>query len=164
MACISVSGIVCAVQISVSALLVSAAMALPVTSMSGAEQIIQGHIDLNVRVSGLKNDSGLLRYCVAPRGATFPDCEGDGILSGGAHIKDHAASFIVQGLARGDYAVAVFHDQNGNSRLDTFAGIPREGYGFSRNPGFRPRAPKFEEAAINLSQSTNTEIRIRYIF
>lgn len=137
---------------------------MPVTTINEAEATAQGHVDLKVRVSGLKNDSGLVRYCVAPRGSAFPNCEGKGSLSGEAHIQGRTASFVVQELVRGDYAVAVFHDQNANNRLDTFAGIPREGYGFSRNPAFRPRAPRFDEAAINLSQSTNTEIRIRYIF
>jgi uncharacterized protein (DUF2141 family) len=70
----------------------------------------------------------------------------------------------VPGLTPGKYAVAVFHDANGKRRLDIFAGIPREGYGFSRNPRFKPRAPTFDEAAIDLPQSTNTEIAIRYIF
>lgn len=122
-----------------------------------------GGFDLTVSVTGLKNDRGKLRYCIAPRGGSFPECSGSGAVSGSAQIAQGKASFVVHGLVRGSYAAAVFHDQNDNNRLDTMIGIPREGYGFSRNPGFRPRAPRFDEAAIDLSQSTRTEIRVRYI-
>lgn len=120
-------------------------------------------IELSVTVSGLKNDRGQLRYCLAPRGTPFPACSGAGAQSGSSAITRGSASFVIHGLRQGSYAVAVFHDQNDNNRLDTMIGIPREGYGFSRNPGFKPRAPHFDEAALDLSQSTRTEIRMRYI-
>ncbi len=35
-------------------------------------------------------------------------------------------------LVPGEYAIAIFHDSNGNGKLDTnLLGIPKEGYGFS---------------------------------
>ena len=63
-----------------------------------------------------------------------------------------------------DYAVAVIHDENGNAKLDTFAGIPKEGFGFSRNPaiGFGP--PRFAAARFTLDGDGGAErIRLRYI-
>ena len=43
------------------------------------------------------------------------------------------ACFVVP--APGSYAVALFHDENGNDHFDLNAlGIPVEGYGFSNNP------------------------------
>lgn len=120
--------------------------------------------DLTVRVSGLRSDKGVLQYCVSPAGAAFPECLGAGVVSGSEAISHQAAVFTVRGLRAGDYAVAVYHDQNSSKRLDTLIGIPREGYGFSRNPGFKPRAPRFDEAAINLSRNTDINIRMRYLF
>jgi len=105
-----------------------------------------------------------VQYCAAPRGASFPDCEGAGVVSGSVAIHDRKASISLPRLARGEYAIAVFHDSNSNGELDTFAGIPREGYGFSNNPGFRPRAPRFDEAVIQLNRATEIDIRIRYLF
>ena len=45
---------------------------------------------------------------------------------------------IFAGLPPGDYAVAAFHDADGNGELGTnILGIPTEGYGFSNGaPGF----------------------------
>lgn len=52
----------------------------------------------------------------------------------------------------GEYAVAVFLDENRNDKLDTkIFGIPKEPYGFSNNPSPRFRAPRFSEAAFQLS-------------
>ena len=68
------------------------------------------------------------------------------------------------GLPRGGYAVAVIHDENGNHKLDTFAGIPREGFGFSRDPaiGFGP--PSFAAARFPLAgDADRQQLRMRYI-
>jgi uncharacterized protein (DUF2141 family) len=70
---------------------------------------------------------------------------------------------IKSDLAPGSYAVSVFHDANGNGKLDTFVGIPKEGYGFSRNPPFRPRAPRFDEAQVDLTGNSSTVITLRYL-
>lgn len=57
-------------------------------------------------------------------------------------------------LPPGRYAIAVFHDLNDNGILDTNAlGIPTEPYGFSNNPAAKWSAPKFEEAAVDLSRA-----------
>jgi uncharacterized protein (DUF2141 family) len=123
-----------------------------------------GRADLTVHVSGLRSDKGVLQYCVSPAGAAFPECLGAGVVSGSEAISHQAAVFTVRGLRTGDYAVAVYHDQNSSKRLDTLIGIPREGYGFSRNPAFKPRAPRFDEAAISLNRNTDITIRMRYLF
>ena len=39
-----------------------------------------------------------------------------------------------RGVAPGDYSLLVIHDENRNGRLDKVLGLPREGFGFSRNP------------------------------
>lgn len=57
----------------------------------------------------------------------------------------------------GQYALAMFLDENGNGRLDkNFLGIPSEKYGFSgtRQPLFR--APHFDEAVIRLTSEQRT--------
>ena len=54
-------------------------------------------------------------------------------------------------LEPGRYALALYHDLNGNNKIDkNLVGIPKEPYGFSKN--FRPRfsAPSFEDCAFEL--------------
>ena len=64
-------------------------------------------------------------------------------------------------LPPGRYAVAVFHDENGNGRIDTnFLGLPSEGYGFSRITPFRK--PSFEETAFELTDKARVPVRLKY--
>jgi len=53
--------------------------------------------------------------------------------------------------APGKYAVALFHDENANKRLDQgFLGIPTEGYGFSNNPGIWFGPPDLADALFSV--------------
>ena len=80
-------------------------------------------------------------------------------------IPAGAGALTIPGLPTGDYAVAVIHDENGNARLDTFAGIPREGFGFSRNPVIRFGPPRFAAArfAVGAGAAEKQQIHIRYL-
>lgn len=56
----------------------------------------------------------------------------------------------------GSYAIAVFHDTNGNGKLDrNFIGLPSEPYGFSNDVG-RRGAPNFEAARIIVKEPSTT--------
>jgi uncharacterized protein (DUF2141 family) len=121
-------------------------------------------VSLEVTVKGIKSAKGVIRLALCPAGVGFPDCKDKVVRSAALPIANGTASVTLGGLAPGSYAVSVFHDANANGKLDTFAGIPKEGYGFSRNPAFRPRAPKFAEAEINLTGNASTVINLRYIF
>jgi uncharacterized protein (DUF2141 family) len=118
---------------------------------------------LQVTVTGIKSAKGVIRLALCPAGAGFPDCKDRIVRSAALPIANGTASTTLTGLAPGSYAVSVFHDANGNGKLDTVMGIPKEGYGFSRNPPFRPRAPKWAEAEISLSGHASSEIKLRYL-
>ena len=67
-------------------------------------------------------------------------------------------------LQPGTYALTVVHDENLNHKLDTTLGIPREGFGFSRNPVVRFGAPKFRQVDINLDSGfTRASGRMQYL-
>ena len=60
----------------------------------------------------------------------------------------------ISGLAPGRYAVAVFHDVDGDGRLSTWPiGLPKEAYGFSRDARGRFGPPAFAAAAFDLPAS-----------
>lgn len=64
------------------------------------------------------------------------------------------ACFVMD--APGTYAVALFHDKNGNHHFDTnFLGIPVEGYGFSNNPTLFVGPPKLKQVAIIAHKGDN---------
>ena len=67
----------------------------------------------------------------------------------------------ITGLPEREYALAIFHDENGNSKLDTnWLGIPKEAIGFSnaRMKTFGP--PQFKECAFTLRHNQKIEISL----
>lgn len=118
---------------------------------------------LDVQLDQVRSTRGLIRVCITADPANFPTCVDDR----DAVVRSVPAAqrlISIAGLPFGDYAVAVIHDENANHRLDTFAGIPREGFGFSRNPaiGFGP--PHFTAARFALDGGAERQqVRMRYI-
>jgi len=66
--------------------------------------------------------------------------------------------------APGVYALAVYHDENNNHRLDrTLIGLPAEGYGFSNDAPVRLGPPSFNAARFPVRPGANpVAIRLRY--
>ncbi|MES2056162.1 MAG: DUF2141 domain-containing protein [Pseudomonadota bacterium] len=119
--------------------------------------------DLHVDIQKLRSAKGMIRVCLTADPKNFPGCVDDS-RAVTRSVRADAPNIVFQALPQGDYAVAVIHDENGNKKLDTFAGIPREGFGFSRNPaiGFGP--PKFAAARFSLtSDATEQPIRMKYL-
>jgi len=119
--------------------------------------------DLSLDVAGLRSNKGVLRVCLTAVADNFPKCVDDtasttrSAPAGGGAIR-------FAGLPRGDYAVAVIHDENGNGKLDTIAGIPREGFGFSRNPPIRFGPPRFAAALFTVAGTTDRQqVKMRYL-
>lgn len=128
-----------------------------------ADNVVREPASLEIIITGIKSDKGVIRLALCAPGAGFPDCKSKVVRTASLTIAGGIARATLTGLAPGRYAISVFHDANANAKLDTFAGIPKEGYGFSRNPSFKPRAPKFAEAEIAVSGAVSTTITLRYI-
>ncbi len=61
---------------------------------------------------------------------------------------------VIPGLPAGRYAVAAFHDADGNGDLTLWPfGLPKEAYGFSRDARGRFGPPGFDQAAFDLPAS-----------
>jgi len=57
----------------------------------------------------------------------------------------------IKDLPAGDYAFAIYHDANGNGKLDRNPlGMPSEDYAFSNNAAGKRGPPEFEQARISL--------------
>ncbi len=119
---------------------------------------------LDVAIDKLRSDKGMLRVCLTADPGNFPSCVDDARATTRSVPAD-TRHVRFEGLPPGSYAVAVIHDENGNARLDTVLGIPREGFGFSRNPaiGFGP--PRFAAARFVLDGlDADQAVRMRYLF
>ncbi|PTS81868.1 hypothetical protein DBR17_09115 [Sphingomonas sp. HMWF008] len=119
--------------------------------------------ELSVDVSNLRSQKGFVRVCLTADPQNFPACIDDA-QAVTRSIPAGIPKIHFDGLAHGDYAVAVIHDENGNRKLDTFAGIPREGFGFSRNPPVTFGPPRFSAARFTLTGDAETQqVRMRYL-
>jgi uncharacterized protein (DUF2141 family) len=119
--------------------------------------------ELEVTLEHLRNGKGELQLCLTREPAHFPDCRGD---PRAVTRTVPASARIVRfaGLAPGGYALSVFHDENRNRKLDMTLMIPREGFGFSRNPVVRFGAPKFRQVRIDLPAGFSRQVvRMQYV-
>ncbi len=119
---------------------------------------------LDVEVDNLRSAKGMIRICLTADPKNFPACVDDAdALTRSIPASVHATSF--PGLPQRAYALAIIHDENNNAKLDTFAGIPREGYGFSRNAAVRFGPPRFSAAQFTLAGDADMQqVKMRYIF
>jgi uncharacterized protein (DUF2141 family) len=118
---------------------------------------------LDVGLSNLRNAAGHVRLCLTRDPAFFPDCKRDPRAWKLSAPADEAGRVGFSGLPSGDYALAVIHDENDNARLDTFARIPREGVGFSRNPALRFGPPAFRDVSFAIGSGRGRQdVRMRY--
>ena len=105
-----------------------------------------------------------MRLCLTRNPAHFPDCNGDPAALKRSVAASQAGSIHLGGVAPGSYALAVIHDENGNGRLDKFMGIPREGFGFSRNPRIRMGPPRFDEVRFDVNGGrVRQSVQMKYL-
>lgn len=120
-----------------------------------------GEVELGI--SGQRSARGLIRICLTRDPAHFPGCDDDPVAQKRT-VPASQTALRFDGLASGAYAVSLFHDENGNGRLDTILGIPREGFGFSRNPPIRFGPPRFDAARFAVtSGEAAQQVRLKYL-
>lgn len=67
-------------------------------------------------------------------------------------VSDLNSTVTFEGVENGTYAISVFHDENGNGKLDTqMFGIPSEPVGTSNNATGFFGPPKFEDAKFEVT-------------
>ena len=110
--------------------------------------------DLVIVVRGFDSIAGFVHYAVYDRPEAFPKYDGR-IAKGQVPVTADAVRIDVPGLRPGSYAVAVFHDENGNGEFDQgLFGIPLEQYGFSNDARGFFGPPDFDSARIDLGAET----------
>ena len=107
---------------------------------------------LVVNVQNIRHHTGQIRVGLYKPCTGFPTgCKP--LVSHQVDVTGNTAR-ITFSVKPGDYAVALFHDVNGNGQLDKkMFGIPKEPYGFSNN--FRPSlsGPSFDDCRVRVDES-----------
>jgi uncharacterized protein (DUF2141 family) len=120
---------------------------------------------LDAGLQGFRSEKGNVLACLTTHAEKFPNCQDDPNARRMTVATRMAGSLKFEGLPSGTYALALIHDENGNGKLDTVMGIPREGFGFSNNPAIRFGPPSFKSAGVLIASGVTDEtIRIKYLF
>lgn len=122
--------------------------------------------DVSLEVDGLRSGKGAVMACLTADPRAFPNCRND---PQARKLSVHAAvGRVTLDFGRvppGTYAIAFFHDENGNGKIDTALMIPREGFGFSRDAKVRFGPPRFDAAAFTVGpEPIRQSARVRYMF
>jgi uncharacterized protein (DUF2141 family) len=118
---------------------------------------------LGVSVSGVRSDSGSVRcgLYASANGFREPGSQFRGVA---APIRGGQANCVFNAVPPGTYAVAVFHAEQNETRMETGAfGRPKQGYGFSRNPSSSFGPPGFSDAAFEFrGGSLSVPVHLHY--
>ncbi|ROO28778.1 DUF2141 domain-containing protein [Salinisphaera japonica] len=115
---------------------------------------LAGAATLTVEVTGLKNNTGVVRVAVCDRDHfTEAECA----YKGAAAPENGAAAVTIGDIPPGVYAVQAYADTNDNDTLDTnWIGWPKEGMGFSNDAKMHHGPPDYDAAAIKLREPGGT--------
>jgi uncharacterized protein (DUF2141 family) len=128
-----------------AALLLAAAPPAPPASKSAQNQ----PTGIDVVFERVRNARGVLRLCLSRNPAHYPDCSRDP-QARKVNVPADRGTLRFDNLPQGTYALTALHDENSDGELNTFLGIPREGFAFSNNPrvGFGP--PRYERVRFSI--------------
>src|SRR5579871_2031373 len=118
---------------------------------------------IKVNIKGVRSDKGTMYLSLYNSEKGYPKNASAAYRLSSGDIRNGACSILLAAVPRGVYAIACFHDENKNGKLDTnFLGIPTEGTGASNDAKGSFGPPKFRDAKFQLVSDTTLSITIRY--
>lgn len=118
---------------------------------------------LNIQINKVKSNKGNILLSVYNGESGFPYEPTSSIKT--FTVKSQPGTVLVstKELAGGRYAIALFHDADGNGKLSTnMLGIPKEGYAFSNNASNFFGVPSFKNASFFLKRDTTIQIDMKH--
>jgi len=120
---------------------------------------------IKVLVVGLHSNEGEVDCALFAGADGFPSDPSKAGKTAKSKIENGQAVCMFAGLVPGDYAVSVFHDENGNGKLDrNFIGMPKEGVGASNDAAGNFGPPKYDDARFHYVGGRSVlAIHVRYL-
>jgi uncharacterized protein (DUF2141 family) len=143
---------------------VGAALGVLVTAPVSAATCAAEPASVLVRVNGVRSSQG---FVVAVLYGDQPEDflkKGKGLARLRVAARTGRVELCLPAPGPGLYAVAVFHDENGDKKLGrSWLGLPTEGYALSNNPPPAWRWPRHSDAAFRLpGNHVVLEVDLRY--
>ena len=121
-----------------------------------------GAVKLTVSVNGVRSTKGEVAITV------YPDDKRRFLAKGGKlareRVKAAASVRACFWAPPGSYAVAVYHDADGDRNFDrTLVGLPAEGFGFSNDPETKVGLPPLSAVRFRVAGDTLEPVQMRYL-
>lgn len=108
---------------------------------------------LDVEIVGVATDTGDIHIALYDTSEKFPRSKGM-LIEMQVSIQGGVARAKFDELTPGRFAIAIYHDENGNNKFDQgLFGIPLEDFGFSNDATVFLSPPEFEDAAFDVPES-----------
>lgn len=125
-----------------------------------SEPAAAGHV-LTLRVEGVRSADGQLRAELLGRLPGESEAKRVTFAAQDAVRGTNVIRF--PGLPTGEYAVQLYHDENGNGKVDmNVVGVPQEGYGFSNVPVVQGGIPPFDRMKVAVTADASATAVLIY--
>lgn len=105
-----------------------------------------------VEIAGLHSGKGLVFVAIYCGEAGFPSDFKKTCASKVVKAQKGGLRVTFDAVPAGEFAVSMIHDENSNRTLDrNFLGIPKEGWGASRDAKARFGPPSYDDARLSLA-------------
>lgn len=112
-------------------------------------------------ISNFSNNKGICRACLFNSPSSFEGEGGEPFKCVAITLKNQTAEAVFD-VPAGTYAMFVFHDENSNNKLDrNFLGIPKEGYGASKNKLPFAAAPTYNENKFAVEDKVTLRLKVK---
>jgi uncharacterized protein (DUF2141 family) len=118
--------------------------------------------NLQVEISGIDSEKGIILISLYKTETSFKNFRPNTYTT--LKAKQGAMQYTFANLDQSIYAIGILHDLNGNLLMDkNFFGLPKEGFGFSKDAIGNFGPPTFAQAAIQLDGEMSTaKIKMKY--
>lgn len=111
--------------------------------------------DITVKIKNLESNDGKVYVALYNTQESFLD---KGFKATFSNIENNRCEVTFKNVPQGIYAISMFHDENGNNKLDSnFLGIPKEDYGCSNNAKGFMGPPNWKDAKFELKNESLTQ-------
>jgi len=135
----------------------------PANKLTATSSKANDQITLTIDVKRIRSSHGKIMALLFDQKDGFPSDAVSAHSKGKATINNLSSQIVFQHLQPGNYAIALFHDENDDSKLNKhWYGKPMEGVATSNNIVHHFSAPSYEECRFTLDRDMKVEVQLHY--
>ncbi len=119
--------------------------------------------DITLKVTDIEEAKGLMAIAIYNSSEAYAGSE-EVFIAKSIDVDSIGFTIVFTDIPHGSYAIAVFHDMDGNHKHNTnWIGIPKEPFGFSNNAKGKMGPPDFEDVVFELTGDMVLNIKLIHL-